>query len=74
MRGNRARKRTILINGRGSGNALEDEGKIGLESALFKLMVDGWKMHSKVRENRVGKRTILIDGRGSENALEDEEK
>jgi hypothetical protein len=31
----RARKRTILIDGRGLKNALEDEGKIGLESALF---------------------------------------
>ena len=39
-RENRVGKRTILIDGRGSENALEVEGKIWLESALFEL-IDG---------------------------------
>ena len=39
---NRARKRNILIDGRGLENKL-DEWKIALERALFKLMVEGWK-------------------------------
>ena len=38
MRENRAGKRTILIDGRGSENALVDDRKIGFESTLFKLM------------------------------------
>ena len=51
---------------------LKMKRKIGLESALFKLMFEGWKTYS-MRENRAEKRTIFVDGRGLENALNDED-
>ena len=52
-----AGKRTILIDGRGSENALEVEGKIWLESALFEL-IDGQKAHTNKGRDRVEKRFI----------------
>ena len=70
----RVSKHTILVDDWGLENALKDEGKIGLENALFKLVVEGLETHSKMKGNRAGKRTILIGGRGSENTLEDEGK
>ena len=63
MKRNRAGKRTILVDGRGSENALEDEE----ENRAIKrtIHIDGRGLENALEDeggNRAEKRTILVDG------------